>query len=91
MGVINMAHGEFIMMGAYTGYVLQQIVPDETLSILLAVPTAFAVTFCAGVAMERLVIRWLYNRPLKRFWRLLEFRSLSNNWPKIYLERKHAR
>lgn len=65
MGVINMAHGEFIMMGAYTGYVLQQIVPDETLSILLAVPTAFAVTFGAGVAMERLVIRWLYNRPLE--------------------------
>ena len=65
MGVINMAHGEFIMMGAYTGYVLQQIVPDETLSILLAVPTAFAVTSCAGVAMERLVIRWLYNRPLE--------------------------
>jgi urea transport system permease protein len=65
MGVINMAHGEFIMMGAYTGYVVQQIVPDYTLSILLALPLAFAVTFGAGVAMERLVIRWLYNRPLE--------------------------
>ena len=65
MGVINMAHGEFIMMGAYTGFVVQQFVPDQTLSILLAVPLAFGVTFCAGVAMERLVIRWLYNRPLE--------------------------
>ena len=65
MGVINMAHGEFIMMGAYTGYVVQLIVPDYTLSILVALPLAFAVTFGAGVAMERLVIRWLYRRPLE--------------------------
>ncbi len=65
MGVINMAHGEFIMMGAYTGYVVQQIVPNHTLSIILAVPLAFAITFGAGVAMERLVIRWLYSRPLE--------------------------
>ena len=65
MGVINMAHGEFIMMGAYTGYVVQLFVPDYTLSILLALPLAFAVTFAAGVAMERLVIRWLYHRPLE--------------------------
>ena len=65
MGVINMAHGEFIMMGAYTGYVVQQLVPNYTASILVALPLAFAVTFAAGVAMERLVIRWLYNRPLE--------------------------
>ncbi|SFJ40317.1 urea ABC transporter permease subunit UrtB [Jannaschia pohangensis] len=65
MGVINMAHGEFIMMGAYTGYVVQLFVPDYTLSILIALPLAFAVTFGAGVAMERLVIRWLYHRPLE--------------------------
>ncbi len=65
MGVINMAHGEFIMMGAYTGYVVQLFVPDYTLSIALALPLAFAVTFGAGVAMERLVIRWLYHRPLE--------------------------
>ncbi len=65
MGVINMAHGEFIMMGAYTGYVVQQVVPNHTASIIVAVPLAFAVTFAAGVAMERLVIRWLYNRPLE--------------------------
>ena len=65
MGVINMAHGEFITMGAYTGYVVQLIVPDYTLSILLALPLAFMVTFAAGVAMERLVIRFLYTRPLE--------------------------
>jgi urea transport system permease protein len=65
MGVINMAHGEFIMMGAYTGYVVQQIIPNHTVSILVAIPLAFAVTCVAGVAMERLVIRWLYNRPLE--------------------------
>ena len=65
MGVINMAHGEFIMMGAYTGYVVQQFIPNHTSSVLVAIPLAFAVTFAAGVAMERLVIRWLYNRPLE--------------------------
>ncbi|MGR3504013.1 urea ABC transporter permease subunit UrtB [Pseudaestuariivita sp.] len=65
MGVINMAHGEFIMMGAYTGYVVQLFVPDYTLSILIALPLAFAVTFGAGVTMERLVIRHLYHRPLE--------------------------
>jgi urea transport system permease protein len=65
MGVINMAHGEFIMMGAYTGYVVQQLVPNYTVSILLALPLAFAVTFAAGVAMERLIIRHLYHRPLE--------------------------
>lgn len=65
MGVINMAHGEFIMMGAYTGYVVQLFIPDFTISILVAIPCAFLVTFGAGVAMERLVIRWLYHRPLE--------------------------
>ncbi|WP_137702000.1 urea ABC transporter permease subunit UrtB [Marimonas lutisalis] len=65
MGVINMAHGEFIMMGAYTGYVVQQMIPNHTVSIIVAIPLAFAVTFGAGVALERLVIRWLYNRPLE--------------------------
>ncbi|MEM6577045.1 MAG: urea ABC transporter permease subunit UrtB [Pseudomonadota bacterium] len=65
MGVINMAHGEFIMMGAYTGYVVQLLIPDYTISILVALPLAFLVTFGAGVAMERLVIRWLYHRPLE--------------------------
>ncbi|MEL6437589.1 MAG: urea ABC transporter permease subunit UrtB, partial [Pseudomonadota bacterium] len=65
MGVINMVHGEFIMMGAYTGYVVQQFIDDRTVSIIVALPLAFAVTFGAGVAMERLVIRHLMHRPLE--------------------------
>lgn len=65
MGVINMAQGEFITIGAYTGYVVQIYVPDYTVSILIALPLAFAVTFGAGVALERLVIRHLYQRPLE--------------------------
>jgi urea transport system permease protein len=65
MGVINMAHGEFIMMGAYTGYVVQLWIPDYTISIIVALPLAFCVTFLAGVAMERLVIRHLMHRPLE--------------------------
>ncbi|MDP2731798.1 MAG: urea ABC transporter permease subunit UrtB, partial [Hoeflea sp.] len=65
MGVINMAHGEFIMIGAYTGYVVQQIIPNYTVSIIVALPLAFAVAFLAGVALERLVIRHLAHRPLE--------------------------
>ncbi len=65
MGVINMAHGEFITLGAYTGYVVQQYISDYTISILVALPLAFLVTFAAGDAMERLVIRHLYKRPLE--------------------------
>ncbi|MGL4319663.1 MAG: urea ABC transporter permease subunit UrtB [Paracoccaceae bacterium] len=65
MGVINMAHGEFITIGAYTGFVVQLFVPNYTVSILIALPLAFAVTFAAGVVMERLVIRHLYKRPLE--------------------------
>jgi urea transport system permease protein len=65
MGVINMAHGEFITIGAYTGYVVQLYVPNYTASILIALPLAFIITFAAGVALERLVIRHLYKRPLE--------------------------
>ncbi len=65
MGVINMAHGEFIMLGAYSGYVVQQFITNYTVSIIVAIPVAFAVTFAAGVAMERLMIRHLYHRPLE--------------------------
>lgn len=65
MRVINMAHGEFIMMGAYSGYVVQQVISNYTLSIIVAIPIAFMVTFLAGVLMERAIIRHLYNRPLE--------------------------
>ncbi|MDP5306867.1 urea ABC transporter permease subunit UrtB [Paracoccus spongiarum] len=65
MRVINMAHGEFIMMGAYTGYVVQTLIAGRTLSLLVALPLAFAVTFLAGVVLYRLVIRHLAHRPLE--------------------------
>ncbi|WP_299365375.1 urea ABC transporter permease subunit UrtB [uncultured Paracoccus sp.] len=65
MGVINMAHGEFIMMGAYTGYVVQTLIGGRTLSLVVALPSAFAVTFLAGVVLYRLVIRHLASRPLE--------------------------
>ncbi|MBD8514159.1 urea ABC transporter permease subunit UrtB [Photobacterium sp. CAU 1568] len=66
MGVINMAHGELIMLGAYTTYVLQQLMPQQTaLALLLAIPAAFVVSGLVGVAIERSVIRFLYGRPLE--------------------------
>lgn len=66
MGVINMAHGELIMLGAYTTFVIQQLMPNMIgLSIIVAIPAAFIVSALAGIAMERLVIRHLYGRPLE--------------------------
>lgn len=65
MRVINMAHGEFIMMGAYTGYVVQTLIANRTLSLVVALPLAFVVTFAAGVILYRLVIRHLARRPLE--------------------------
>ncbi len=66
MGVINMAHGEMIMLGAYTTWAIQVLLPGfSEYSLLLALPAAFAVAFCAGVLIEFLVIRHLYGRPLE--------------------------
>ncbi len=66
MGVINMAHGELMMIGAYTTWVIQQIFPNHiAYSLLIAVPTAFLVAGAVGVAIERGVIRFLYGRPLE--------------------------
>ena len=58
MGVINMAHGEFITIGAYTGFVVQLFVPNYTLSILVALPLAFAVTFAVTGGTARRVRWW---------------------------------
>jgi len=66
MGVINMAHGEMIMLGAYTTYVVQLLMPNHIeYSLAVAVPSAFVVTALVGIAIERSVIRWLYGRPLE--------------------------
>ena len=66
IGVINMAHGELIMLGAYTTYVLQQLMPEAVgWALFLSVPAAFLVTAAAGIAIERTVIRFLYGRPLE--------------------------
>lgn len=66
MGVINMAHGELIMLGAYTTYVIQQLMPNHIgASILVAIPAAFMVSALVGIAIERGVIRFLYGRPLE--------------------------
>jgi urea transport system permease protein len=64
MGVINMAHGEFIMAGAYTTYVLQRSVDGTGLSLLLALPLAFLVAGATGALLEWLLVRRLYARPL---------------------------
>ncbi len=66
MGVINMAHGELMMLGAYTTYVMQQLMPNAIgTSLLLSIPAAFLVAGLVGVAIERGVIRFLYGRPLE--------------------------
>lgn len=70
MGVINMAHGELLMIGAYATYVVQALFKQwlpEWIDwyVLAALPVAFFVTALVGMALERTVIRWLYGRPLE--------------------------
>lgn len=70
MGVINMAHGELLMVGAYATYVVQGLfrahLPEYIDSyVIAAVPVAFLTAAAVGMLMERTVIRWLYGRPLE--------------------------
>ncbi|MGH3698669.1 MAG: urea ABC transporter permease subunit UrtB [Pseudonocardiaceae bacterium] len=64
MGVINMAHGEFMMAGSYTAYVAQGVIVDAGISLLLAIPLGFLVGGVMGVVLEATLIRRMYHRPL---------------------------
>ena len=70
MGVINMAHGEMVMLGAYTTFVVQELIRTKVpglfdYSLAIAIPLAFLVAALVGMAIERGVIRFLYGRPLE--------------------------
>ncbi|WP_346899239.1 urea ABC transporter permease subunit UrtB [uncultured Roseibium sp.] len=70
MGVINMAHGEMVMIGAYVTFVVQEMIRTSApglfdYSLLIALPLAFLVSGAIGVGIERGIIRWLYGRPLE--------------------------
>jgi len=70
MGVINMAHGEMVMLGAYVTYVVQEAIRtnDPALfdySLAIAIPLAFLFSGCVGIVIERTIIRFLYGRPLE--------------------------
>jgi urea transport system permease protein len=70
MRVINMAHGELLMLGAYSTYVVQQVfqayLPDYVnFYLVVAIPVAFVVTAAIGMALERTILRYFYGRPLE--------------------------
>lgn len=64
MGVINMAHGEFIMAGAFIAYMTQLVVTSSNVSIVLALPLAFLGAGLLGLLLEIGIIQWMYRRPL---------------------------
>jgi urea transport system permease protein len=70
MGVINMAHGEMLTIGAYTTFAVQTFIHKsfpglDSIYLLLSIPAAFVTAGATGVLLERTVIRWLYGRPLE--------------------------
>ena len=70
MGIINMAHGEMVMLGAYSTFVVQEVIRNNypglfDWSLAIALPVAFLVTGAIGLIIERGVIRFLYGRPLE--------------------------
>ncbi len=70
MGVINMAHGEMVMLGAYVTFVVQELIRTHNpalfdYSLTIAIPLAFLLTGLIGILIERTVIQWLYGRALE--------------------------
>ena len=70
MGIINMAHGEMVMLGAYTTFVVQEWIRSHNpalfdYSLFIAIPLAFVFTGVVGIVVERTIIRFLYGRPLE--------------------------
>jgi urea transport system permease protein len=70
MGVINMAHGEMVMIGAYVTFVVQEVIRNNNpalfdYSLAIAIPLSFLVAGCIGIVIERSIIRFLYGRPLE--------------------------
>ncbi len=70
MGVINMAHGEMVMLGAYVTFVVQDAIRTRNpglfdYSLAIALPLSFLVAGCVGILIERFIIRFLYGRPLE--------------------------
>ena len=70
MGIINMAHGEMVMIGAYTTFMVQEVIRTSypglfDASLFIAIPAAFMVSGMVGIAIERGIIRFLYGRPLE--------------------------
>jgi len=64
MGVINMAHGEFMMAGAYTAFVVQRSISDAGISLLVSIPVGFLVGGLLGLVLEAVLLRRMYHRPL---------------------------
>jgi urea transport system permease protein len=69
MGVINMAHGEMVMIGAYVTFVVQELIRVHNpglfdYSLAIAIPLAFLLAGAIGILIERTVIQWMYGRPL---------------------------
>ena len=84
MGVINMAHGEFLLAGAVCTYWTQQVVANTNVSILIALPVAFLLAGALGLVLEATVIQWMYDRPLDT---LLATVGVSIGLQQIFLQR----